>query len=73
MFVMLHINEIICPITNPVLIPSLFFSAQFKLKMTKVGSGTVGGDPDGLIQIQIVSRYLCSLLLVKSITYKIRD
>ena len=41
MFVMLHINENICPITNPVLILSLFFSAQFKLKTSEAESGGV--------------------------------
>ena len=36
MFVMLHTNEIVCPITNPVLILSHFFPAQFKLKTNEV-------------------------------------
>ena len=36
MLIMLHINEIVCPITNPVLILSQFFSAQFKIKTSKV-------------------------------------
>ena len=36
MFVMLHVNEIVCPITNPVLILSQFFSAQFKIKTSEV-------------------------------------
>ena len=45
MFIMLHINEIVCPITNPALIPSHFFSAQFKLNMSEValsGGAKVG-------------------------------
>ena len=75
MFVMFHINEIVCPITNPVLILSLFFSAQFKSKTSEVAEsgGVKAGDSDGLIQAQIVSSSLHSLLLVKTITYKIRD
>ena len=46
MFVMLHINEMVCPITNPVLILSLFFSAQFKLKMNEVAES--GGAEVGI-------------------------
>ena len=49
MFIMLHINEIVCPIINPVLILSLYFSAQFKLKMREVAES--GGAEAG---IQIV-------------------
>ena len=45
MFVMLHINEIVCPITNPVLILSHFLSAQFKLNMSEaaVSDGVEAG------------------------------
>ena len=46
MFIMLHINEIVCPITNPVLILSHFFSAQFKLKTSKVAES--GGVEAGV-------------------------
>ena len=46
MFVMLHINEIVCPITNPVLILSRFFSAQYKIKMSEVAES--GGVEAGV-------------------------
>ena len=46
MFVMLHINEIVCPITNPVLIRGQFFSAQFKIKMSEVAES--GGAEAGV-------------------------